>query len=39
MKCLTCSREITFITDPEKMDYAMEVRREGGRVGGREGET
>jgi len=33
MKCLTCSREITFITDPEKMDYAMEVRREGGRMG------
>jgi hypothetical protein len=24
MKCMTCSREITFITDPEKMDYAME---------------
>lgn len=25
MKCTMCSREITFITDPENMDYAMEV--------------
>jgi hypothetical protein len=24
MKCALCNREITFVTDPENMDYAME---------------
>lgn len=24
MKCALCNREITFITDPQNMDYAME---------------
>lgn len=25
IKCITCSSEITFKTDPENMDYAMET--------------
>ena len=25
IKCITCSTEITFRTDPENMDYAMET--------------